>query len=185
MKKLSVAGFAVALLGGAVVMLGQEEAQLPKPGKEHAWLEQLAGEWTAEVEALVEPGKPPVKSEGTESVRRIGGFWIVAENKGDIMGQSFTGLLTLGYDTRKKQYVGTWIDSMTDYLWRYEGTVDASGKVLTLQTEGPSQAGPGKLARFKDVIELKAKDHKVLTSSMQGDDGKWTTIMTINYRRKK
>ena len=73
---------------------------------------------------------------------------------------------------------------MDGHLWNYAGTLDASGKVLTLDTEGPSMADPGKMAKMKDVIEIKSKDHRVLRSYMQGDDGKWVQFMTMNARRK-
>ena len=40
--------------------------------------------------------------------------------------------------------------------------------MLTLNTEGPDMSAPGKLAKMKDVIEIKDKDHRTLTSFMQG-----------------
>jgi hypothetical protein len=60
-----------------------------------------------------------------------------------------------------------------------------AGKKLTLETEGPSPLDPDKTAKFQETLELKDKDHKVFTSFMQGDDGKWTKIVTMEYRRKK
>ena len=36
-----------------------------------------------------------------------------------------------------------------------DGQLDASEKVLKLNAEGPSMAGDGKMAKYKDVIELK------------------------------
>jgi hypothetical protein len=56
--------------------------------------------------------------------------------------------------------------------------------VLTLNTEGPSMAAPGKMEKMKDVIEIQSKDHRVLRSYMQGEDGKWVQFMTMNARRK-
>ena len=129
------------------------------------------------------PGKPPVKSKGTESVRSLGGFWSVSEMKGECLGVKVTGLMTVGYDPQKKKYVGTWVCSMSDWLCKYEGT--AAGKVLTLECEGPSPADPAKTSKMRDVIEIKDKDTKVLKSFLQTEDGKWVPFMTMTSRRKK
>ncbi|HVR72890.1 MAG TPA: DUF1579 domain-containing protein, partial [Planctomycetota bacterium] len=176
-------GLVVGLVAGAALSVPEDAPKMPAPEKEHAWLEQLAGEWEFDAECIMEPGKPPMKSSGTETGRMIGEFWIVSEVKSTFMDTPMTGILTLGFDPEKKKYVGTWVDSMTSHQWKYEGTVDAAGKVLKLESEGP--VAPGKLSKFKEVIELKGKDQKVFTSSMLGDDGKWSTFATFHYRRKK
>jgi hypothetical protein len=132
----------------------------------------------------MEPGKPPEKFRTTESVRSLGGFWILAEGRGQMPdGTAATTMMTLGYDPQKQRYVGTFIASMMTHLWRYDGALDGSERVLTLDTEGPSMAAPGKMARYRDVIEVESDDHRVLTSHMQGDDGKWHLFMTAHYRR--
>jgi hypothetical protein len=107
MMKFTVPGLVLSMLAAAALGRGDDAPQFPRPRKEHEWLQQLAGEWECEVQMFMEPGQPPAKSRGTESVRSIGGFWVVAESKGTFMDAPFTGLLTLGYDVQRQKYVGT------------------------------------------------------------------------------
>jgi Protein of unknown function (DUF1579) len=157
-----------------------------EPQKEHQWLQKLVGEWTYESEATMEPGKPPEKCAGTERVRSLGGLWVLAEGQGEMPGGgAATTMVTLGFDPQKNRFVGTFIGSMMTYLWVYDGALDAAQRVLTLEAEGPSMTGDGQMAKYKDVIELKSDDHRVLTSKMLGDDDTWHGFMTMTYRRKK
>jgi hypothetical protein len=146
----------------------------------------LVGNWTTEAEAIMEPGKPTEPMKGTETVRSLGGLWFLAEGQAEMPGGGMgTMLMTLGYDPQKKRYVGTWIGSMMAHLWIYDGELDAAGRVLTLNSDGPDMAAKGKMAKYKDVIEYKSDDHRMLTSNMLGDDGEWRQFVTANYWRKK
>jgi hypothetical protein len=162
----------------------EHPTMMAEPQKEHDWLQRLVGEWTYEFEA-VGPGQPPEEGKGTERVRSIGGLWIVGEAQGEMGGATATALTTLGYDPARKRYVGTWVGSMMTHLWVYEGELDAAERTLTLNTEGPSMAGDGKMVRYKDVMELRSDDHRVLTSHVLGDDGNWQQFMAMSFRRKK
>lgn len=162
----------------------QDLSQMPKPQKEHEWLKQLEGEWEANVKMIHEPGKDPMETSGSERVRMVGGFWAVSENRGEMMGMPFIGMMALGYDPQKKKYVGGWIDSAQPTMWQYEGTVDDSGKVLTLDTEGPCPMQGGKIVKAQETLEIKGPDHKVFTSKMDFN-GTMQTMMTVDYRRKK
>ena len=134
----------------------------------------------------MEPGQPASKFEGSERVRSLGGLWILAEGQGEMPGcGAATTLLTLGYDPQKQRYVGTWIGSMMTHLWVYNGTLDATGRVLTLNAEGPHMAAEGKMAQYKDVIEFTSEDYRVLTSYVLGEDGEWHRFMLAHYRRLK
>lgn len=177
--------FCVASLIAPAFLFAAEPPAMPEPTKEHQWLQQFVGEWEGESEAMVEPGKPPMKAKGTETARAIGGFWVVSEGKAEMMGMPFTFVMILGYDADKKKYIGTWVDNMSSHQWKYEGTVDEAGKKLTFETEGPSPSAPGKTVKWREVMELKSKDHRVSSTSILGDDGKWITIVTGESRRKK
>ncbi len=158
----------------------EEMMKAAEPQKEHEWLHKLVGEWT------YESGAESEKYEGSESVRSLGGLWVLVEGRVEMPGwPPATTLMTLGYDPQKKRYVGTWIGSMMTHLWVYDGELDAAGKVLTLNSEGPSFDGSGKMAKYRDVIELESDDHRVLTSHALGEDGKWRQFMTAHYRRQK
>lgn len=152
--------------------------------REHAWLQKLVGDWEAEMDCVMGPGQPPIKSKGVESVRSIGGLWTMGEGKGDAPdGTPVMSMMTLGYDPQKKRFVGSFIASMMTHMWIYEGTLQ--GDTLTLDTEGPVFGGePGKMAKYQDVISFKSGDHRTLASRILGEDGKWTEFMSAHYRRK-
>jgi hypothetical protein len=159
---------------------------LAEPQKEHQWLQKLIGDWTFETEAVMEPGKPPTKCAGMESVRSLGGLWMLCEGRGEMPGGGAAlTLMTLGYDAAKKRFVGTFIGSMMTNMWLYDGALDAGGTVLTLDTEGPSFSDPAKMAKYQDIIEIKSDDHRVLSSRFLADDGTWNSFMKANYRRTK
>jgi hypothetical protein len=178
-------GCSVILLMAFTGPLAAQGPEFPPPPKESEWLQHFVGEWETDAEAMMGPGQPPMKCKGTAKARSLGGYWIVSENTAEMLGTKVNAVFTVGYDPAKKKYVGTWIDSMTNHMWKYEGSLDDAKKMLTLDAEGPSFTDPKKTAKFKDAYEVKSKDHLVLTGSMQGDDGKWVTFMTANYKRKK
>ncbi|MBL0922032.1 MAG: DUF1579 domain-containing protein [Phycisphaerales bacterium] len=157
-----------------------------EPQKEHQWLQQMCGEWTSEATCSGGPGQPDMVMKGTESVRPLGLLWIICKGKGEMPGGGEANMrLTLGYDPAKKMFVGSWIGSMMTHMWTYEGQLDVSGKVLTLDTTGPNMMEPGKTERYRETIEMKSADHRTFSSSMMGPDGKWATFMTAQYRRVK
>jgi hypothetical protein len=163
---------------------------MEKPGKEHAWLQKFVGEWTSESQASMAPDQPPATFKGTETVRSVGGMWIIAEGKSQMPGGSDGGcegtmFLTLGYDAAKGHYVGSWIGSMMSNMWVYKGTLDEAANRLTLDTQGPNMADPTRTQNYRETIEFKSDDHRTFSSAMQGEDGTWTTFMTAHYRRKK
>lgn len=156
-----------------------------RPQKEHDWLQQLVGDWTVEMSCQMGPGQPPVTSTGQESVHSLGGLWTIGEGTGQGPdGAPVSSVMTLGFDPGKGRYVGTFIASIMTQLWRYEGSLDAASKVLTLDTEGPSMSGDGSLAKYQDVLTVLSPDHRMLTSRLLGEDGNWTEFMTAHYRRK-
>lgn len=156
----------------------------PEPQAEHKWLQQLVGEWTYEHECATEPGGPPAKFTGTDSVRTLGGLWAVCEGRSTMPdgGPALT-IMTLGYDPTKKRFVGTFIGSMMTYLWVYDGALDPTGKKLVLDAEGPSFTDPAKMCKYQDTIEFKSPDHRTLSSQYLGDDGQWNQFMEAHYRR--
>lgn len=184
MKPLLITAFVVACLAGGGSPRAQDAPPLPAATPEHAWLGKIVGEWETSFEFTPQPGQT-VTIRGTETVRTLGGLWFVAESRMAFGDVPVSGLLTLGYDKARKAYVGTRIESLTTTIWSYEGRVDDAGRVLTLETRGPNLFDPATPARYRDALEFKGPDHRTFTSSVEGENGEWTKVLTIHYTRKK
>jgi surface antigen len=156
-----------------------------EPQKEHAWLQQMVGDWTSETTCRMGPDQPLSVTQGSESVRSLGGLWTIGDGAGECPdGTTMTSVMTLGFDPAKGRFVGTFVASMMSMIWHYEGRLEADGRTLTLETEGPSFAGDGSTAKYRDTVAIDDADHRTMTSAFQGEDGSWTEFMTARYRRK-
>ncbi len=183
MKRNLITCFAVAIALFTSSVARAQTPEMPKPQKEHEFLHKFVGDWNSEMKMVPGPDQPAIECQGTQTARMLGGFWVISEGKGEMMGEPMDTVMQLGYDSKLKKYVGTWSDSCTDFMWKYVGTLE--GEKLTLETEGPNMTDPTKMAKYRDVVEFKDADHYTLSSSTQGEDGKWTTFVTGDYRRKK
>ena len=154
--------------------------QNAEPGKEQEFLRKLVGAWDVEADT------PQDQTGGwTETVRSLHGIWFVAEGHGKMPGgETASTVMTLGYDPTKGKYVGTWIGTMMNHMWVYEGFVDETGKVLNLDTTGPDFENEGKTATYREAITLLDDDNRTFTSSVRTADGTWKEFMKAKYRRK-
>lgn len=160
----------------------QEMPEMPKPQKEHEFLHKFVGDWESHGKGTT-PDSQTMECKGTAKSRMLGGFWLISEGKGEVMGQPMENVMTVGYNSEKGKYVGTWVDSCFNHMWKYEGTVE--GDKLILNAEGPDMMNPGRMAQYQDIFEFKSPDHYTMTSRAQGEDGKWVTFMTVEVTRKK
>ncbi|MGE0081450.1 MAG: DUF1579 domain-containing protein [Thiohalomonadaceae bacterium] len=155
-----------------------------QPQQQHLWLKKFLGDWTFEGEANM-PGEPAMKFSGTESVRALGDLWIIAESRGPMPdGDTAEMVMTLGYDSTKKTYVGSWVSSTMAYMWCYDGALDTTGNSLILESVGPSMTTPGAMVRSQDVIEFVSDTHRIMRSRMLGDDGQWHQMMEMHFHKK-
>jgi len=159
-------------------------AEYSTPGREHKALEQFVGTWDADVKMWMAPGAPPQESTGTaENKMALGGRFLEQHYEGTFMNQPFTGMGYTGYDLYKKQYIGTWMDSMGTSIMNSTGTADASGTMtFTGKMDDPVAK---KTQPFKETMKVVDNDHHVFEMWSPGPDGKMFKMMEISYTRKK
>ncbi|MDE1997169.1 MAG: DUF1579 domain-containing protein, partial [Rhizobiaceae bacterium] len=100
-------------------------------------------------------------------------------------GGAAATLLTLGYDPDRGKYIGTWIGSMMNHMWIYEGNLHEDGRTLVLETNGPDFEHEGQSATYREAITFINDNERTFTSSVRQPDGSWTAFMVANYRRKQ
>jgi len=156
--------------------------ELAKPQAEHGFLERLVGLWDV---TSADMGGGDEK--WVEVCRSLNGIWFVAEGSGNMPGGGgpATTVLTLGYDPARGKYVGSWIGSMMNHMWVYEGEVSPDGNTLSLYTTGPDFAEEGKICDYREQIVFKDDDRRIFNSSARQPDGTWKQFMEAQYTRKR
>lgn len=155
--------------------------EIPEPTPEHLWLKRLIGEWTLESGGDHADGE---KAAGTETIRALGDFWVVSEYVGTMhCPGEFRSLVTIGYDPVKGRFVGSWIGSVMTMQWVYDGELSEDQTTLDLFAEGPDFEGGDRIALYRDRMELRGEDHRVLISAYQTESGEWKQFMELHFRR--
>lgn len=180
MSRLAVTAFVLVTATGAWAAL--RPAQAPaQPTQEHAELIKGVGEWEGMLTMFV-PGMPEEPTPCSESVSAIGELWTTSKFTCDLMGAPFVGASSMGYDTERKLYVGTWIDSMTTRLTVMEGRMDPAKKAMVMTYEAPDMM-TGKLTPHR--IETSFQSPDTYTSTFFMGAGEGTKHMVIAMKRKK
>ncbi len=128
--------------------MGQPEMQLPpgwtpedmaaceaaaKPGKMHEWLAKGAGTWKGKEKIWMAPGTPAIESECTQTITTImDGRFSQCTVTGDMMGQTFLGMGTTGFDNVTGKFVSTWFDNMGTGIMNGTGELSSDEKTLTI-----------------------------------------------------
>lgn len=153
------------------------------PGDAHKALDAMTGTWNTVIRFYQAPGAPPEESTGISENRWIlGGRYLEQRFKGSAMGQPFEGIGYTGYDNLRKQYVGTWMDSMSTAVMYTTGTATAPGKWKFAGTMDDPMTG--KAQPLEELITVDGPDKHTFVMMSPGPDGKMFRSMEIVYTRK-
>jgi len=155
------------------------------PGDAHKLLDGMVGTWDAKVSMFMDPSQPPMVSSGTtENSWVLGNREVMQKFTGTFMGGPFSGVGYTGYDNVKKQYWGTWMDTMSTGVMVSTGNTTDNGKTWKFVSSMPDPM-TGKDAPMEEKITITDKDHHTFEMWTPGPDGKMFKMMEITYTRKK
>jgi hypothetical protein len=116
----------------------------------------------------------------------LGSCFAICKWSGEVYGTKFKAVQTLGYDVSKRQYAGSWVDSLMSHQWQYAGSLDSKATkaklVLVVEASGPDPSGGN--TTFRERYQFKSADSIVIVAQMQ-QGTEWTTFMSTHLTRKK
>lgn len=114
--------------GEAMAMMEKKAELYAAPNKNHEFLHAFTGHWNTKTRILQTDAQ-----NGTATASMIlGGRFLEASYSGNLMGIQLNGKTTLGYDNYKKKFTFLKIDNLNTSILSAEGTIDHTGKVLSL-----------------------------------------------------
>ena len=160
-------------------------------GRDHLYLEFLEweeGTWDATITQVDPNGGPPKVTHAVQTDRlRACGQWLITELMmvGAAPGAagSFEGFGILGFEPQAREMVGTWVDSLTDFVGVSKGTVNKNGNQLTLRVPTKDPASGAKFMS-KWVVKKVDANTRELQIFAPGPDGSNVQIVTIRSVRR-
>lgn len=179
MRYLGLIAILLAVLFCDSKTLVAQEPGTPKPGSEWDVLRMDVGTWDVEIKTWAGPGEPTV-TQGKETSRMLGDHWLLSDFQGSMMGLDFSGHGSYSYDAEKKQYYGTWIDSLSPSKMDMIGTHDQDKQTMTY--EGMAPTPDGQLAKHVITTKYNRDGTRVMTMHMQAG-GNMIKIFEMTYTK--
>jgi hypothetical protein len=155
------------------------------PGENHKALNGMVGTWDTVIRFWPAPGAPVQESTGVSEHRWVlGGRYVEQRFKGTAMGMPFEGIGYTGYDNMKKQYFGTWMDSMSTGAMSSTGWAEKGGKIWRFRGSMDDPMS-GRSLPVDEVVTIHSPDKHTMEMWNPHTDGKMYKSMEIVYTRKK
>jgi hypothetical protein len=155
------------------------------PGDPHKRLAELAGTFEATVRTWETPGAQPNVSKGISENRLVlGGRWLEQRFTSSFMGQPFEGVGYTGYDNIRKQYVGTWMDTMSTGMMLSTGQQASAPNAYAFKGTMDDPL-TGKAMPIEEKFVVHGPDRHVMEMFAPAPDGSMYKNMEIEYVRKK
>lgn len=152
------------------------------PGDAHRALDPFVGAWNASVTMWMAPNAPPETMRGTMVNSWIlDGHHVEQRFTGEIMGQPFAGIGTMGFDNAAGKYFGTWMDSMSTQLLVSSGEPSTDGK--TFQMAGTTISPITLQPRDQEHVTIIEGPNRHTFTSYDIVEGKRVKTMEIVYDR--
>lgn len=155
------------------------------PGDIHKVLAEDVGNWDVEM-LMWEPGKPdPMKTQMKATCRMIlGGHFLESRYTGNMMGQAFEGVSTVGYNNASGKIESTWVDNMGTGAMFSTGTWDDATKTMKLSGETPDPFNNGKPKKFREDFVVVDANTRKMTMYDGLPDGSEYKSMEMTMTRK-
>jgi hypothetical protein len=190
MKKIAQMACAILLACNCLTTYAQSQDEMKAwqaymtPGDVHKMLAKSDGKWKEDVSMWMQPGAPPTKSTSTCVNKMImGGRYQESRHTGNMMGQPFEGISTVGYDNARKVLVSTWIDNMGTGIMYMEGTWDAASKSATFKGKATDPM-TGKEMDVREVFTI-VDDNTQKMEMFNVMNGQEFKTMEIMFTRSK
>ncbi len=161
-------------------------------GPQHKDMAKAVGKYDTLSRMWMAPGAPTIESKGTAE------FELVLDGRylrqkyhcpGMDMGmgkpEPFEGMGLEGYDNFRKQYVSTWVDSMSTGIMYMTGTPDETGKIITYTGKTDDPVTGQKDKPFRMVLRKITDDKVIFEAYDRTPEGQEFKTMEIEYTRQK
>jgi hypothetical protein len=153
------------------------------PGEPHAELAKGVGSYTVSGQTWMASGQPPMPMEATATVEMIlDGRYLLQHYESSFQGQTFKGVMLMGYDNLTEEYWNLWIDSMSTGYRLATGRAGEDGAIELHGSMRDPNTPEGR--PYRTVMQEAGEDAFVLIMYDTLRDGSEMKVMELTYRKR-